>query len=664
MAKAIKTNIKRNNTAQPLPAPASAPSKPLPHLLIISFIAIVTWLFLKTCLDNDIATWDDTPYIRENALVKDLSWEGIKHIFSTPSMGNYHPLTILSYAIEYSFVQLEPWLYHFDNLLLHVLCTVLVYWLVWLLSKNRIAAVITALLFGLHPMHVESVAWAAARKDVLYGAFYLGALVLYVYYLRATSKKGLLYAGVLLLFLFSLLSKPVAVTLPLTLLLIDYIEKRNWTKQVIIEKLPFFILSLAFGIAAIKSQHTAGAMAMQKIEYSALERIALGGYAFITYLWKAVVPAGLRCLYHYPEKVGGSISSVFYLYPVIAITLIALAWKFLRRNRILVFGLLFFIVNIALLLQFMQVGEAIVAERYSYIPYIGLFFIAGWYVSQYYETGKSNVRYAVLLLSVVCIGCMGFISSERCKVWADDISLWRDEIEKEPKLAVQAYNNLAYIYYTRWAQLPPGDEKAMYYDSSVQLFSKSMMLNPKFMNPYMGLGELQRNAGKYDEAKKIYYEGLRNNPSESNLYVGLAILYVVTHENDSAGKYFRETIRVKPSAEAYGNYGNYLDMNGKTDSALLMLSKAVSLTKENYVPYMNRGILLKKLNRWDEACADFERAITINPDAGEIYYVRSECDTQRHNYAGALQNVEQALSLGYRKVDDFYYNSLKQRAAK
>ncbi len=661
-AKSLNSN-KRNTGTQPLHTLSAKEPKPFPHLLIIIFLCIATWLFLKNCLNNDIATWDDTPYIRENALVKDLSWEGIKHIFSTPSMGNYHPLTILSYAIEYSFVQLEPWLYHFDNLLLHILCTVLVYWLVWLLSKNRIAAVINALLFGLHPMHVESVAWAAARKDVLYGAFYLGSVILYVYYLRAASKKGMLYTGVLLLFILSLLSKPVAVVLPLTLLLIDYIEKRQWSKKVIIEKLPHFILSLVFGIIAVKSQHTAGAMAMQKVEYNMLERIALGGYAFITYLWKAIVPASLRCLYHYPEKTGGSISIIYYLYPAAAIALISVAWKFLRRNTIVVFGLLFFTVNIALLLQFMQVGEAIVAERYSYIPYIGLFFIAGWYVAKYYETGKNNVRYGVLGLSVVYIVCMGYMSSERCKVWADDIALWSDEIEKEPKLAVQAYNNIAYIYYTKWAQSPQGNEKEMYYDSSVTLFNKAKELNPKYMNPYMGLGELQRNAGKYEEAKKIYYEGLRNNPNESNLYVGLAILYIVTHENDSAGKYFRETIRVKPGAEAYGNYANYLEMTGKPDSAVLMYNMAIGLTKENHVPYMNRGIVLKKMNRWAEACADYDRAITINPEAGEVYYLRSECDTQQHNYNGALQYVEKAISLGFKKVDYDYYNSLKQKAA-
>ena len=664
MAQAKKNNIRKTSSTPSLSTPSETTPKNLPHLLIILFICTITWLFLKNCLDNGIAAWDDTPYIRENALIKDISWEGIKHIFTTPSMGNYHPVTILSYAIEYSFVQLEPWLYHFDNLLLHILCSVLVYWLTWLLSKNRIASVITALLFALHPMHVESVAWASARKDVLYSTFYLGAAILYVYYVRAVLNKPLLFAAIFALFLLSLLSKPVAVTLPLTLLLLDYLEQRPLTKLLFIEKLPHFILAFIFGIIAIRSQHTAGAMAMQKVDFNPIERLALGCSALITYLWKALLPVNLRCLYHYPQKPGNFLPVFYYLYPLSVAGICFAVWKFLRKNRIVIFGLLFFLINIALLLQFIQVGEAIVAERYTYLPYIGLFFIAGWYTAMFFKENNSSMKYTVLAAIIFLVGCFGYVSAGRCKVWADDISLWRDEIDKEPQLAVQAYNNLAYIYYTKWAQMPPGNEQKLYYDSSVYLFGQALKLNPKFMNPYMGLGELQRNAGNYNEAKRIYYEGLKENPQESNLYVGLGILYVVTHENDSAGKYFRETIRVKPTAEAFGNYANYLEMMGKNDSALLMYNQAISMTRENYVPYMNRGILLKKLNRWEEARADFEKATVINPEAGDVYYLRSEYDTMRHDYATALRNVEKAISLGYNKIDNSYYNMLEIRAGK
>ncbi len=360
------------------------------HAFIMAGIAILCWLFLRVCLNNQFTNWDDPGYIQDNTFIKDLSPAGLKAIFSAPVMGNYHPLTILSYAIEYSFVRLEPWLYHFDSLVLHILDTLLVYWFVNLLTRRPVAAIVTALLFGLHPMHVESVAWISGRKDVLYGLFYLAACISYVYYLRAAgAKKRNWCIGVLVLYICSLLSKPVAVTLPLTMLLIDYFEKREWKYSLLGEKIPHFILAVIFGIIAVKVQQSAGAMDMQKVHYNFIERIALGGYAFITYLWKAVIPAGLCNFYAYPQKTGGSLHILFYLYPLAAVAIVFLAWKYLRKNRTFVFGLLLFIAGIALLLQFIPVGDAILADRYTYLPYLGLFFIASWYVSEYFGIKKN-----------------------------------------------------------------------------------------------------------------------------------------------------------------------------------------------------------------------------------------------------------------------------------
>ncbi len=655
MAKATnKINNKDNTPALPSPA---ATSKPLPHLLIISFIGIITWLFLKACLDNQISTWDDIPYISGNRLVKDLSWHGIKEIFSTPTMGNYHPLTMLSYAIEYSQAQLEPWLYHFDSLILHILTTGLVYWLTYLLTKRQTAALLTALLFGLHPMHVESVAWAAARKDVLCGAFYVASCIFYVYYRRLTTgKKTMLYLLTLLTYICALLSKPIAVTLPLALMLIDYYEPDGKWKTRLVEKIPFLALAVTFGIIAIKVQATAGAMDMHKVSYNAAERLALGSYALITYLWKCVVPTGLHCLYTYPDKVNGTLPYYYYVSVLAVAAIIFTTWKYLRKNKIVMFGLLFFLINIMLVLQFLPVGDALIAERYTYLPYMGLFFMAGWYFSLLFEQDTNKiVRYAVTGAVIIYVAVMGKLSAERCKVWEDDMSLWRDEIIKEPETAIQAYNNLGYIYSAKWATATDATDKQLYYDSSFYLINKAITLRPDFVNAYLALGELERNAGKYDDAKRNYFDAVKRLPRESNLYVGLAILYIVTKNEDSAGIYFRKVLELNPNAEAHGNYANYLSLKGLDDSAINEYSRAIALTKDNYTPYMNRGIIMKKTGRWDEARRDLESALKINPDAGEIYYTRSFCDTQQKNITMALQDVEKALSLGYNKVDSSYY---------
>jgi protein O-mannosyl-transferase len=632
------------------------------HAVLAGGIALITWFFYKVCVDNLITNWDDPGYVRDNALIKDLSGEGLSRIFSTPIMGNYHPLTILSYAIEYSYVRLEPWLYHLDSVLLHMLVTVLVYYFVQMLTRRTVAAVVAALLFGLHPMHVESVAWLAGRKDVMYGTFYMAACIVHLLYLRTTgTKKKVWYASVILLFVCSLLSKPVAVTLPLALLLIDYFEKQEWDLRMFIEKIPFLLIAVAFGIRSLIDQKAFGSLATQDVSYNIPERIVLGGYAFITYLWKAVLPIGLSCFYPYPHRVGDSLPFVYYLYPLATIGVLAALWRS-RKNKVIFFGSLFFLVNIALLLQFLPVGGAILADRYSYIPYLGLFFMAGWFVSGFFEPG-SNRQNGYIALAVVGVYSiyLGALSNERCKAWYDTASLWRDEIEKQPT-APNAFNNLGFHYFNKFNESVNDADRRVYFDSSNLLLKKAIELDPKFANPLVSLGELQRASGNFEEARKYYYKGLALNDKEgnANAYLGLAIIYAISHNTDSAAICFRNAIGYRYHfPEAHSNLGNLYDMMHMSDSALKEYGIAVEQNPDMYAPYLNRGRLLHRLKRCKEAMADFESALALNPEMGEIFYSRSFCENQSGNKAAALQDVQKAIALGFRQVDPAYFAMLK-----
>jgi protein O-mannosyl-transferase len=647
---------KQNNTGA-----ASVNTSSRTHLFILLAIAATTWLCLGACLQNQLGVWDDIPYIREDSLIKNFSLEGICNLFTHPYMGNYHPVTMFSYAFEYHCVQLDPWLYHFDNLVLHVLVVMTIYWLTFLLSGKTTVAALTALLFGLHPMHVESIAWAASRKDLLSGLFYFAACVAYTYYVPGNKKK-LAYGATLLLFVLALLSKATAVTLPLALLLIDYLQARRFDKTLVIEKIPLLALSVVFGIIAIKVQHTAGAMEMTKVSFAPWERLALAAYALFTYLWKAVLPIHLHCLYPYPFKQHGVLPPIYYCYIGIISLCFWVVWKFLRTNRPVVFGLVFFLINIFLLLQLLPVGDAIVAERYSYMPYLGLFIIAGHFGGNIYKPELDNrARYALAAILLGYMGWIGFLSNERCRVWYDEMALWRDETEKEPKTAVRAYNNLGVIYYTRWQSAGNETEKKLLYDSAAYFMNRAKTLEPGLVNPYLALGELQRSAHRFDEAKQTYFEGLKTNPRDGNLFFGLAIVNYVTQDMDSAGYYFRKVLDVAPSAQAWGNYGNYLAYVGRNDSARAAYDHAIEMTTDDYVPYMNRGNLNRKENRWNEARNDYANALKINPDVGELYYLRSYCDTQNKDNKQAVSDIDKAISLGYNKVDLPYYNSLKNK---
>ncbi len=667
---ANKKNRPNNTASTPAPRPARAvkPQQPAgagfveryKHMLIPAGIGVITWLFLKTCTNNLFTNWDDPGYIKDNPLVKDLSAEGLKNIFSTPIMGNYHPLTILSYALEYSFVQLQPYLYHVDSLLLHILTTLLVYRLAILLTRRQVAASVVALLFGLHPMHVESVAWLAGRKDVLYGAFYIGACITHIYYIRSEQKKALWYSFTILLFLLSLLSKPVAVVLPVTLLLIDYFEKRPLNIKLLIEKIPHFLISLGFGYESIIDQQKFGSLNTLNVAFNFIERIALGCYALFTYLWKIVAPVQLCNFYPYPDK---PLHAVYYIFPLLIAGLAFIVWAFGRKNRAVVFGTLFFLVNIILLLQFIPVGGAIIADRYSYIAYFGLFFVAGWFVSGYFEPGGDRKKgNTILIVTLVYTLALGYMSNQRCGAWYDATTLWTDEIQKVPERAPNAYNNLGFNYFNRFNESVNPQERQIFYDSSYMLLNKAIELQPDFANPYISLGELERSVNKFADAKRNYYKALslKASDEDANAYLGLAIISAISRNFDSSAYCFHTALKLKPYfPEAHSNLGNLFDMMHQSDSALAHYAIAISQNADMIPPYLNRGRLLTRLHRTDEAMQDFERCLALNPTMGEVYYARAFAYAQKHNNAAAAQDVEKAISLGYTQIDNNFYQAMK-----
>jgi len=641
-------------------------SKLITDLLIVAGIAVLTYLFMHNTLGNLFTNWDEEGYLDKDAFLRDASWDGIKKMFALNSesyvMGNYHPITILSYAIEYSYVHLQPWLYHLDSLVIHIINTVLVYWFAKKLSGRTIAAAIAALLFGVHPMHVESVAWVSGRKDILFGFFYIASCIAYLYYISsATSKKWVPYALCLVLYLCSILSKPIAVALPLALLLIDYLEKRPWNYRLLTEKIPHFVLSLIFGIMSVNAQVFFGAIGTQKIHYNIIQKCTFAAYSLISYLWKAAVPAGMSCFYPFPDVLRNGLAPIYYLYPLALISLVLVIWFFARKNRVIIFGFLFFFINLALLLQFVQVGDSIMADRYAYISYFGLFYIVGWYVSNYFVPGaKKQIGYVVLSIALAFSLVMGYVSSERCKVWYDGVSLWRDEIEKHPDDAPVAYGNLGYKYFTKYNETNSPQLKKVYYDSAYYLLKIAIYKATEFVYPYVALAELERSAGQFDSAKVNYYKALTISPQQQDATLGLAIMYSMQKVLDSAAIYYRRTLNVQPFwAEAHDDYANYFNVTGKFDSAIYEYTLSIQQKPDNFFPYLNRAGCLQRMGRCDEAFKDFERAIQLNPDNGMTYYSRSYCYRDKGRKDLALKDVEKAISLGFTDVDQNYLEELK-----
>ncbi len=632
------------------------------HTILLAFIAIVTYIVYKGSLSNQFTNWDDLGYVLTNPLIKDPSMDGLKKIFdiANPVMGNYHPLTILTYWYEYGKHGLEPEIYHVHSLLFHILCTFAAYAFVQVLTRNTMAAAIASILFAVHPMHVESVTWIAGRKDLLYGMFYLLACVTHIFYIRnQAGKKTLWFVATIVLFALSLLCKSVGVTLPIVLLLIDLYEERKIRLKLLIEKLPLFALSVTFGLLSIYAQKDVGALGTLDVSFTPIERIALGFYALTTYLWKLIAPVGLTNFYPYPGKVGGSLPGVYYLYLILPIAGFISVWKYFKNNKLVLLGLSFFVVNLLLLLQFIPVGGAVMSDRYTYIPYLGLFMIIGCALAKYAEHKKQYTRAIVGVVAVVVL-IFGYMTNERNKDWYDSVSLWKDAIQKNPTSPIP-YFYLGQDYYTQFESATTMEDRQKYGDSAFHYFSQSVRYKPDYTSPIICIGEYQRSTGLIDDAKKTYLQALSIKDDLESAYLGLGVVYSIKQQFDSAGTAFRKALSLKEYfPEGHSNYANYLEITGKTDSALIEYAKSLEQNPDAYIPYMNRALIYLRLKKANLALADYNKAILLKPEMPNPYYQRAQCYAMLGNKQQALQDVSEAKRRGFNQVDPTFYQSLKQ----
>ncbi len=525
-------------------------------LLLLALIVITAVIYFKSLNNELINTWDDHGYITENPDVRTFHGDSVgytlKKIFSSPVLGNYHPLTMLSYCIEYGKYKLNPKPYHVTNLVFHILNALLVFCFIWLLTQQQWVAFITALLFAIHPMHVESVAWVSERKDVLYTFFSLGALCMYIFYLRKEKWKSRFYALAFFLFILALLSKAMAVTVPLLFFAIDYFLDRKITLKVVLEKVPFLVMSLIFGFIAIGVQKSAKALD-GIVNYDFADRILFSCYGLVTYLWKLVVPINLSCFYNYPDKQGGMYPFAFSIAPFVILLLTFLIYKSMRFGKDVMFGFGFFLITIVLVLQILPVGDAIIADRYTYIPYIGIFFIIARGINNLLETKSEKFRSLktpaiAVFAAFTVVFC--YLTIQRCKVWHDSISLWSDAIEKNDK-APKSLNNRGLCYYrtqqydkaladlNSTIQLSDDYIDAHYnrgvvyyslkqYDEAMNDYNIAIQQDPKFSKAYNNRGNIYHLLGKYNEAITDYTSAIQFNSKFGKAYCDMAGIYFIT----------------------------------------------------------------------------------------------------------------------------------------
>ncbi|MDF1547209.1 MAG: tetratricopeptide repeat protein [Bacteroidales bacterium] len=659
--------------------------------LWLAIISISTIIVYAPAFKNEITNWDDDNYIVKNPWLQELSGENIKSIFTEYYMGNYHPLAMLSLSLDFQIGGLDkegeivPWIYHFTNIFLHLVNTLLVFWLAWLLLGRIEIAVLTGLLFGLGTLHVESVAWISERKDVLYALFFIASLIAYVYYLK--KKEAIFYVYSLVLFILSLLSKGQAVSLAVTLFIVDYLyERKLLDKKVILEKLPFLVLSVIFGIIAIKAQQAGNAL-HDSDSYAFYKRIGFAGYAFTQYLIKLTVPVSLSAIYPYPDIINKSIPGYYWLFMLPALAVAYAFFYYLKRNRIVAFCIGFFIINIFLLLQLIPVGSAILADRYSYIPSIGFHLLMAWMIFKLVEknTAKKTLIYGISGAYLLVIGAASF---NRTQIWNDSLTLWDDTIEKSPA-AVVAWNNRGSIKdrekkhneaiedFTRAIVLKPDYTHAFYnrgtskkdwaserkdsamLQSAIRDFDQAIEFDKNFVEAYHNRGLAKENLSEYAktlaEKNKLLSDALADydrtvelNPLYENALVNRGVIKGKMGNLDDAIIDFNKAIEMTPeNASAYSNRGLAKDNKGDMQGAIADYNIAIEKDPEFVTAYLNRGIVYRRMKNYDASIKDFTKAILLDKELAAAYYFRGLDQIALKNGQAGCNDLQMAVNYGH-----------------
>lgn len=508
-----------------------------PFFFILIIIVITSISYFPSLKNDFINTWDDYYYVTNNPIIRELNSHSVKEMFTIPVNGSYVPLPMLTYAVEYKLFGYNPLPFHITNLVLHILCTLLVFQVFRLLKLNILYAALFALLSGIHPMRVESVAWITERKDLLYSLFYLASMILYIQFIKQKERRPVFFIFSLLLFIFSLLSKIQAVTLPLCLLLLDYYFERPIRLKLIIEKVPFFILTFICGIGGVIMLNRAGVLKFNEV-ISLGDRIFYGLYAFSAYIVKFFAPFHQSAFYPYPVSPGQSLPDLYYINPLFLLLIAFLIYRTIRYNRVVVTGTLFFLFNIMFLLQILSAGTAYLTDRFTYIPYTGLFFIAGWYTQQIAVRKKKRKILVLSVLSMIVV-LFSILTFNRCKIWENGETLWTDVINKYPERNTMPYINRA-IYYKSNKQL----------DKSLADYFIASKVNPGNAIVYDNIGYCYLEKDEWANAIENFQECLNIEEKNFDAILGMSLAYYNKNDIKSAGRYFKEAENIEPILKA------------------------------------------------------------------------------------------------------------------
>lgn len=619
------------------------------RLFLKSPAALSLWLFLLTAgtflptLKNDFVNFDDPIYVVDNIQVNPgLTWAGVGWAFHATAGGIWLPLTWISHMVDCQLYGLKPWGHHLTNVLLHALNTALVFLWARRMTGATWRSFFLAAFFGLHPLRVESVAWVAERKDVLSGLFWLLTLWAYVEFVKRSqsSSSGVkkFYALAVVLFLLGLMAKPMLVTLPFVLLLLDYWplnrlqDGKNNIGRLVVEKWPFFLLSALASIVTFVVQLHEKAVVWMPPRF----RIENAVVSCVRYIGKLFWPENLCVYYPYPGH-----------WPLAAVSLSAILLAiisliFIRQRRqypYLLFGWLWFLGTLIPVIGLVQVGQQAMADRYTYIPQIGLMFCLVWGAQELTRTWKRQTRILSIAATTAIIACM-ILTCRQIAWWQDSKTLFRHT------LAVTNKNILAHI------DLGMALCDAGRTDEAIEQYRAALRINPENSLAHNDLGVALGRQGRLAESISEYQQALQIQPGNADAHRNLGEALSKAGHDDEALTQLQQALALAPEdAAAHIALGNVLNQVGRPDDAIGQYQQALRLQPGSADVYNSLGVTLGRLGRRNEAVQQLRKAVRLPPDSSDFHYNLGNALVRIGDLDGAIEQFRSSLKLDPRAAD-------------
>jgi protein O-mannosyl-transferase len=606
-----------------------------PAAAICLLLAAITFAVFGQTLTHEFIDFDDRTYVYENPMVAGgLSLKGVAWAFTHVQNANWHPLTWLSHMLDCQLYGLHPGGHHLTNVLLHTATVIALFLVLRQMTGALWRSAFVAAVFAIHPLRVESVAWVAERKDVLSGLFFMLTIGAYVRYARHPWSP-LRYGLVVLLFAMGLMCKPMLVTLPLVLLLLDYwpLQRAEPTEKLVLEKLPLLALSAASCLLTLLVQKEAMSTTAS---ISVPLRFANALTTCMVYLGQMVWPSGLAVFYPFPHN-GLPPGEVALAGALLAVFSVA-AWAARRKQPWLLMGWVWYLVMLLPVVGIIQVGRQAHADRYTYLPQIGIYVAVTWLVA---EWRVNRAAMGSLMAGVVAV--LMFCAWKQTGYWKDRETLWTHTLACTTGNDT-AHNNLGYVLFQKGRV-----------DEAIDHFRQTLQVDPNYKDAHYNLANALLQKGNVDEAIVQYREALQLKPDHAQALINLGNALRQTGQADEAIIQYQKALQADPDNVAAGNnLGIVLFQKGRTDEALTQFQKVLQINPNNADARVTLGSALLQIGKTDEAINEYQRALQIKPANPEVQndlaWLLATCpEASLRNGNKAIELAQQANNITGRK---------------